>query len=222
MDNLNHWRVCDEVTVFQAIMLCLGIDPKNQSSYDIENALNAPPIPPEYGAYKTALSAALRKGDIQGNNVEITHYIDDEIPAGQLEDSTDINESTVNLNSVREFLESKGISEGFFFPPSEPVASNYLDPANSAYAPKLAAAVEAWLAVTNDATALRGKSPKRALKKWLHDNASRYGLIKDDGKPNETGIKEVSKVANWKPEGGANKTPTQASGTHPPTKKRKK
>ena len=43
--------------------------------------------------------------------------------------------------------------------------------------------------------------------KWLREHASEYGLSDEEGKPNETGIDEVSKVANWQPKGGALKTP---------------
>jgi hypothetical protein len=44
--------------------------------------------------------------------------------------------------------------------------------------------------------------------KWLRENASEFGLSDDDGKPNETGIEETAKVANWQPGGGAPKTPS--------------
>lgn len=43
---------------------------------------------------------------------------------------------------------------------------------------------------------------------WLRSHAGRFGLIKDDGNPNESGIEEVSKVANWETKGGAPKTPS--------------
>jgi hypothetical protein len=51
-----------------------------------------------------------------------------------------------------------------------------------------------------------GKHPKGALSKWLREHAAELGLSDDDGKPNETGIEEVAKVANWQPGGGAPKT----------------
>ena len=97
------------------------------------------------------------------------------------------------------------IKTGFFFP-EKAVAQDYLDPKHPRYAPKLAAAVFAWLATGNEA-AVKGKSPKQALMKWLREHATEFGLTDDDGKPNETGIEEAAKVANWKPEGGAPKTP---------------
>lgn len=79
----------------------------------------------------------------------------------------------------------------------------YLDPEHPRYAPKLAAAVSAWLAVEGHA----GMSPKAALEKWLNDNANAFGLVNEAGKPNATGIEECAKVANWRMTGGASKTP---------------
>jgi len=79
----------------------------------------------------------------------------------------------------------------------------YLDPTHARYAPKLAAAVQAWIAVDDP----KGKHPKQALAAWLREHAAKLGLTNDDGKPNEQGIDECAKVANWQPEGGAPKTP---------------
>ena len=94
------------------------------------------------------------------------------------------------------------ISRRFLFPERTETA-DYLDPENSRYAPKLAAAVRAWQAVTDPA----GRHPKQALMKWLRENAAEFGLTDDEGKPNETGIEEAAKVANWQPGGGAPRTP---------------
>ena len=52
----------------------------------------------------------------------------------------------------------------------------------------------------------KGKTPKQALDKWLRLNASQFNLSDDDGKPNEQGIQECAKVANWQDKGGAPKT----------------
>lgn len=79
----------------------------------------------------------------------------------------------------------------------------YLDPKNPRYAPKLAASVKAWQAVTDP----RGRSPKKALDNWLREHAADFGLMGDDGIPVNTAIEECSKVANWQPGGGAAKTP---------------
>jgi hypothetical protein len=79
----------------------------------------------------------------------------------------------------------------------------YLDPVNPRYAPKLAAAVMAWQAVTDAGNV----SPKQALTKWLNENALRLGLSSEDGVPIQAAIEDVAKVANWETKGGAPKTP---------------
>lgn len=72
---------------------------------------------------------------------------------------------------------------------------------------KLAAAIEAWRAVSTHPEAFRGKSVKQALMEWLRRNAEKFDLIKSDGSPNEQGIEEIAKIANWDTKGGAPKTP---------------
>jgi hypothetical protein len=65
--------------------------------------------------------------------------------------------------------------------------------------------VNAWRA-TPHGDYLKNRSPKQGLMKWLNEHAHEYGLTDDEGKPNETGIAEIAKVANWAPGGGAPKT----------------
>lgn len=114
--------------------------------------------------------------------------------------------TTVATADLKAWLVSRGVVTGFFFQDVDENQPGYLDESNPHYAPKLAAAIRAWEAVTSDMALLRGKTPKQALTKWLNENAAAYGLTKDDGVPNLTGVEEVAKVANWKPEGGASKT----------------
>jgi len=113
--------------------------------------------------------------------------------------------STIPRDELVRWLRSRGIRTGFFFP-SATKNPDYLDPSHPRYAPKLAAAVNAWLAL-DDESSIRAKSPKQALTRWLRENAARFRLSDDDGKPNETGIEECAKVANWQEKGGAPKTP---------------
>jgi hypothetical protein len=54
-----------------------------------------------------------------------------------------------------------------------------------------------------------GKTPKQVLMKWLRDHAEEFELLAAEGKPNELGIEECAKVANWQPTGGSPKTPGQ-------------
>ena len=86
---------------------------------------------------------------------------------------------------------------------------SFLNKQSPCYAPKLAAAIEAWKAVSENPDAKSGKSVKQAITKWLRINASRFGLHKEDGSPNEQGIEEIAKISNWETKGGAPKTPTK-------------
>jgi len=123
---------------------------------------------------------------------------------GAIEESIDLSSSRIEVESLRGWL-AGGLKTGFFFP-EEQDFGDYLDPRHPRYAPKLAAAVLAWRATENE-SAISGKSPKQALMKWLREHAADFGLTDEDGKPNETGIEEAAKVANWQPTGGAPKTP---------------
>lgn len=117
--------------------------------------------------------------------------------------------TTLAVDDLRAWLASRGVTSGFFFPSHEEGQAGYLDRNHPNYAPKLAAAIRAWEAVTSDPEKQRGKTPKAALSKWLNEHAAIYGLTKDDGTPNATGVEEAAKLANWKPEGGATKTPNE-------------
>ena len=111
--------------------------------------------------------------------------------------------TTVACADLKNWLRSKGLRDGFFFPDRnrEP---DYLNRKDARYAPKLAAAVNAWLAVRE---ALPKKSPKQSLEKWLKEHAAEFGLVDDDGKPVTAAMQECSAVANWNTSGGATKTP---------------
>lgn len=123
---------------------------------------------------------------------------------GIIEQSIDVSMSRVEVESLRAWLLMRGFKRGFFFPKLNDDAPDYLDPLNPRYAPKLAAAVSAWQAVTEAGK----KSPKQALDKWLRENAVRFGLTNEEGKSIETAVEECSKVANWNQSGGAPKTPS--------------
>ncbi len=200
MQSADYWRLCDDISIFQAVMLILGYDPANLSSYFIEQKT----LPHGYSALKVALSNVVKTGKIESSKVELE--VHDYYGAPQ-EGNVDTDRTIISVKSLKEFLIEKWIGEGFFFPEGG-ILEGYLDPQNHYFAPKLSAAVHAWKHITNNPELLNGKTPKQALEKWLRENASTYGLTKDDGKPNETGIQEICKIANWKLEGGAAKTPT--------------
>ena len=193
---LDHWRLCDALTVKDAALLAAGHDP---SEFPYVENWQVHEWPMGYEAARSAILNALRARRIDGVIARDVDY--DETDDWPIEGAVNAL-SLVEVDSLVRWLASRGMSSGFFFP-GKSDSTAYLDPGNSRYAPKLAAAVRAWEAVTDPA----GKHPKQALTKWLREHAVEFGLTDDDGKPNETGIEEIAKVANWQPGGGAPRTP---------------
>ena len=198
MDSLDYWRLCDTLNVVQAALLIAGRDPAQDASVESWNTLDRPA---GYEAAKTAILHALGKR-IVGTVVWEKEYDINGNPGPDIEGKFNLELCTVDVDSLRAWLKDRGFTTGFFFPKGADTP-DYLDPKHPRYAPKLAAAVNAWLAVDEHA----GMPPKKALDKWLREHAAAYGLTKEDGNPNETGIEEIAKVANWQPGGGAPKTP---------------
>lgn len=210
MEDLDYWRLCDELSLHQAAELIIGMKPGEvHEMFMLGRELTSTASVKYYTDMNAALSALGNSiggkrlaGKIvyKDTNVEggVSAAAADSIPG-----LIDWDKSTIMVADLKEWLWSRGVRTGFFFPDEE--TADYLNPRHPRYAPKLAAAVRAWQSVTD----LNGKSPKQALSKWLRENAAEFGLTDDDGVPNETGIEEASKVANWQPSGGAPKTPSK-------------
>jgi hypothetical protein len=115
--------------------------------------------------------------------------------------------TTVAVEDLRNWMRSRGLKTGFFFSEPRRTEPDYLNTDHEHYSPKLAAAIEAWKAVSADSALRVGKTVKQALVIWLRNHANKFALTKKDGKPNEQGIEEVAKIANWVATGGAPKTP---------------
>lgn len=196
-DDLDYWRLCDELSISDAALLLAGHSP---GKFPYVEKWETHERPRGYEAAKTAIMNALRGGRIKGR-IELEDRFDFNGNPEPIQGSVALS-SRVEVESLKEWLASRGFRRGFFFP-ERTETPDYLDAGNSRYAPKLAAAVRAWQSVTDPA----GKHPKQALAKWLRENAAEFGLTDDEGKPNETGIEEAAKVANWQPGGGAPKTP---------------
>jgi hypothetical protein len=194
METLDYWRLCEEMTVQQAAALLVGADPSNDKYH----------LKPGYHAARNAIANALRRGSVTGKLVPYYEWDEASKSSRAIEDSLDVENARVDVASLQKWLAARGLATGFFFP--DPNPHDYLDPGHPRYAPKLAAAVRAWMAF-EDESLFRGKSPKQALTKWLREHAREFGLTDEDGKPNETGIEEAAKVSNWQPTGGAPKTP---------------
>lgn len=236
MEELDYWRLCEELNIVQAALLVVGEDASIAEYAEDWDAQNRPK---GYEAAKTAICSGLKNfvsyGNeldeyvVQTNGLPIDHpseldtneYLSslfnrsisgtlvpqsdfdmngNEI--GFIKDTIDVYKSMVNAESLKQWLRYKGFTTGFFFP-EQVETMDFLDPLNPRYAPKLAATVRAWQAVTDAGK----RSPKQALDKWLREHAAEFNLTNDEGKPIEQVITDCSKVANWKQTGGAPKTP---------------
>lgn len=204
LSSLDYWRLCDELTVIQAALLLSGHDPSSDQEY-VEN-WDFERRPEGYEGAKAAISRALIRSLVDGEHIPEFEYDINGNFNGEKPGTIDLKQSTVNVDSLKKWLKVRGVSTGFFFQ-KEQETPDYLDPEHPRYSPKLAAAISAWLAI-NDESALKGKSAKQALDKWLRENAAKFNLSDEEGKPNEKGIDECAKVANWQFKGGAPKTPS--------------
>jgi hypothetical protein len=217
MDNFDYWRLCDELSVVQAACLIVGVDPYDYRDMMTDGAPSPPkvsnsnPLPkPSYPRKKFEAVFIALKNAIKGDRLSaaVTNYDLDGSEPYDNQDLTDWDDTTIMVEDLRKWLESKNITTGFFFPETQP-GPPYLDPKNKFYAPKLAAAVRAWQAVTSESRYLdNGRSPKQNLEKWLTVNAKDFGLVNDNDAINKDAIKnQIAKVANWQEKGGAPKTP---------------
>jgi hypothetical protein len=194
MDPFDYWRLCDELSVVQAALLIVGEDPAQSQDY-IDDWV-AKSRPPGYDAAKAALVNAIKGKRIKANIVEY-----------ECASAPDWHQTTVAVEDLKAWLRLRGLTKGFFFPKPD-LGPDYLVPFHQHYSPKLAAAIEAWKAISADDQLRRGKSVKQALMTWLRKHANEFDLTKDDGNPNEQGIEDVAKIANWDTKGGAPKTPS--------------
>lgn len=158
MQSSDYWRLCDHLSIFQSIMLILGYDPENQTSYQVENHKRAS-LPTGYGALKTALiNAALSKHIVGTLAYENFDY------RGNLLDKPilDIDLSILLVDSLREYLGQRGLKEGFFFPEGSILRTILIR--GILFRSKLAASIYAWKAITEDQSALSGRTPKTSLR----------------------------------------------------------
>jgi len=196
MDRINRWKLADDLTVYQIALLLSGYDPSEFESVSYSKWEEEVKV--ETAPFVHAIKSAALSERFTLLKFMIPAWNDEEI---------DWDASLVDLISFRDWLRSRNFHDEFFLGSSDST-DRISDPDSEFYAPKLAAAVRAWNEVTSDPAALNGKSPKKALEVWLRKHANEYGLTNKDGNPNELGIEEICKVANWKPGGGATPTPT--------------
>jgi len=209
MEGIDYWRISDYYSVVQAAILVCGYDPEDLQ-YEVEHNLKRRPA--GYIAIRTAISNAVRAGRLE---TEVVEYERDDF---NQDPTLDIHKTLIAVGDLDTFLRARGIFCEIFDRSGSEVAGQ-LRPDHPQFPLKLDAAIKAWTAVTSDPSSLRGKSPKQALAKWLSEHAKELDLLNKDGKPNTTGIEEICKVANWKPNGGATPTPSPQALTQQPALK---
>lgn len=190
------WSRFDELSIFQAALLVLGYDPKDEKSCYIHNSKH---LPDGYHQMKELLVSAVVSDKIEGKK---------EFQQDGYQDYLDIDETKIDVVSLKNYLKLKNIKSDFFFENEDISVPDYLNKEHANFSVKLNAAIMAWQAVSNDPHKLNGQTAKQAVKGYLEENAHELGLIKRDGSINSEAIKEISKVCNWNIGGGAPKTKT--------------
>lgn len=206
MEKMDYWRLCDELSVVQAALLIVGIDPEE---YPYVMNWEEHKRPENFSAALAALSHAILGDRLPATIRTAVETRWDSVTEASYDydtDESDWQNTTILVEDLKVWLKGRGVKTGFFFPQTAD-APDYLDPFYKNYAPKLSAAIMAWQAVNADPDLMKGKTVKQALLKWLRKNADHFGLTKDDGNPNEQGIEEIAKISNWDTKGGAPKTP---------------
>ncbi|MQT51945.1 MULTISPECIES: hypothetical protein [Pseudomonas] len=226
------WCLHDEFTVEQAAALIAGYDPgyvarcSNDTNFQSDfsrlypartaliNAINAKRLKAALRSSAREYGYADRIADIDYGEAEYlqafgTTAEEDETLSRDhscfYKPFPDWTLSTVSRDDLMAWLETRNYPKTGFFFPTVTDAPDYLDRKHPRYSAKLAAAVKVWQAMDDD-NLLSGKAVKDAIREWLESRYKELELIWN-GKINKTGIDESVKVANWKTDGGATKTP---------------
>ncbi|EJF82594.1 hypothetical protein MCU_01391 [Bartonella elizabethae Re6043vi] len=202
-DSLDYWGLSDTLTLVNAALLIAGINPakcrfENRSCLlesNIYDDNNNKLLSAKFRAvYSSILLAA------NSESLRIYSW-----------DRDDESQTTVKVEELRQWLFLRDFYPEFFFPKND--SGNikdqkyaFQDQNHPHYAPKLAAAVAAWEAVSEAAPST---SVKATLAQWLQENGKEY--VKKNGEITKEFIEQASSVANWEPKGGAPAKKTKVS-----------
>lgn len=200
------WRLSETVSVIEATLLTLDIEPQSMSQY--VEGWDDDRKPEGYVAVRNALIAAIKSGVLAG---EIIYPAYEDPETGDIEPDysrTNFHTSLVNLTALANWLMERDYFVSFFTY-SRKAEAGFRDKSHPRYSAKLAAVVEAWEAFDEESG--EPGTVKQRIEKWLRLNAARFGLTNDDGNPSETVIKSLATVANWATGGGAPKQSSDES-----------
>ncbi|WP_375664773.1 hypothetical protein [Bartonella sp. CL162QHHD] len=215
IDESLEWFLCSQkITILQAALLIAGLNPlvckfpgeySPEDSYIYEGEERVPFD--KIALFRAVYSDIVREA--KEGKLRVEWYYLSDFEGFPLNEHPIAEYSSVSLDDLKEWLLLRGKRPKVFFPEDNFAETKdqkyaFQDPTHPRYAPKLAAIVAAWEAVSE---AEGGKTVKGTLIKWLSDNAVQYKLVDDDNLPREKLIEELAAVANWEPTGGAPKTP---------------
>lgn len=202
MTDLTEWKLPDAFTPIQAAALVAGASPSQVygngythriSTYQLRT--DNPAAAKSFKAVLSAIATALVTGALVGHLSPVN--------PNQFE----LDKTLIDKQQLHDWFATKGYVTDAFQSAASPQVPPYLDPAHPHYSHKLAAAVLSWMAILEDPALMKGVTPKKAIDKWLTKNATEFKLVRSGQCLNKLAIKEISKICNWKPEGGASKTP---------------
>lgn len=222
---IDYWRFHEDLTVIQAALLILGIDPAELQ----DSVLDIYAVRPAgFDAVLSSLQQAILNDRLKATVRHPVRYVENpdnrswvqypkvDEECGVFNDpehgkldvhfkkTPDWTLTTVEVEELKAWLLRRNSKPSFFFGEAS-TEPDYLNKNHPRYSAKLAATIQAWMAM-DDENLLEGKAVKAALADWLESRYKELGLIYD-GDKNKTGIEECVKVANWKDKGGATKTP---------------
>ena len=195
------WLLAEELTIRQAALLLLNVDPEHYPLAEYPNSERDAPV--GYEAARQVLASALMANKVEGRKEWKTQtgvdYNSNEAYEDVLEGNLCADKATINMESLKAWLASKNVTVEQFAGLSD-TSDDFLNRDDPTYSPKLAAAVAAWRHVRNNS--VNGISIKQQLKNWLRDNSHRYWPDGIKPKVTDTYIKEAARLANWASEGG--------------------
>ncbi|WP_375702269.1 hypothetical protein [Bartonella sp. AA89HNZF] len=215
IDESIEWLLrSQKITILQAALLIVDLNPLickftnalRPGGSDIYEGGNQVPLA-KIALFRAVYNEIVR--EVEEEKLRVEWYYRCDFQGFRLEENPIAEYSSVSLDDLRKWLLLRGKRPKVFFPEDNFAETKdqkyaFQDPTHPRYAPKLAAIVAAWQAVSE---AEGGKTVKGTLIKWLSDNAVQYKLVDDDNLPREKLIEELAAVANWEPTGGAPKTP---------------
>ena len=109
--------------------------------------------------------------------------------------------SVVDVDDLKAWLRSRGVSTGFFFPKEELRTEDFLNKAHDHFAPELALAVAAWRALAEQQTFPHGY--RAAIERWIESHPEAW---QGDDPPSDKAKDRIATLVNWNQKGGAPKS----------------